>query len=242
MPERSLRFSIDGLTVTAREGQTLIEACDEAGIYIPRLCHHPELHPSGNCRVCTCRINGRAAAACVTPVTDGMVVESETPQLAADRRALVEMMFLEGNHACPGCVASGACELQATAYRLGMLAPTLPYQWPKQPIDASHPDIFLDRERCILCARCIRASRDVDGKSVFAFDGRGITMQLAVDGDNRLGETEMALVDKAARVCPTACIVVRREDLTVPNGQRRFDQTPIGGEIDARRARTGDEA
>ncbi len=181
MGGQTFQLTIDGTLIDAAEGQSVIEACDAAGIYIPRLCHHPDLKPSGNCRVCTCKINGRASAACVTPAAHGMVVENNTPQLTADRRALIEMLFVEGNHPCPYCVASGDCELQALGYRLGMVAPHQPYQWPGRKIDATHPDIYLDHDRCILCSRCIRASRMEDGKTVFAFEGRGIAMRLNVD-------------------------------------------------------------
>lgn len=235
MPLGTLQFTIDGVTVQTQEGQSLIAACDAAGLYIPRLCYHPDLRPAGNCRVCTCRIDGHQAAACVTPVRDGMVVENDTPQLNADRLALIEMMFVEGNHPCPYCVASGDCELQALGYRLGMTAPVYPFFWPRHEIDATHPDIFLDRERCIACSRCIEASRMPDGKSVFSYEGRGIAMHLHVDGWGGLGATQMAAIDKAAHVCPVACIVIRRDGYRIPNGQRRFDKTPIGTDIEARR-------
>ena len=230
-----IRFTIDGIEVAALPGQSVIQACDAAGIYIPRLCHHPDLEPSGNCRVCTCKINGRNAAACVTPAAHGMVIENETRQLTADRRAVIEMLFVEGNHPCPYCVASGDCELQALGYRLGMVAPAQPYQWPGRRIDATHPDIYLDHDRCILCSRCIRASRMEDGKSVFGFEGRGIAMRLNIDAEGGLGETQMAAIDKAAQVCPVACIVIKRENYQVPNGRRRFDTAPIGSEIEAKR-------
>jgi [NiFe] hydrogenase diaphorase moiety small subunit len=233
----SFSFTIDGIVVQARPGQSVLQACDEAGIYIPRLCHHPDLAPSGACRVCTCRINGRNSAACVTPAAPGMVIENDTPLLTADRRAVIEMLFVEGNHPCPYCVASGDCELQALGYRLGMVAPVQPYQWPGRPIDATHPDIALDHDRCILCARCIEASRMQDGKSVFGFAGRGIAMRLNVDAAGGLGDTQMAAIDKAASVCPVACIVIKRGSYRIPNGERRFDKAPIGSDIEARRAR-----
>jgi [NiFe] hydrogenase diaphorase moiety small subunit len=213
----------------------VLQACDEAGIYIPRLCYHPDLAPAGNCRVCTCKINGRDAAACVTPAAHGMAVENETPQLLADRRTLIEMLFVEGNHPCPYCVASGNCELQALGYRFGMVAPTETYQWQRRRIDATHPDIMLDHDRCILCSRCIRASRMEDGKTVFAFSGRGITMHLSVGADGNLGDTQMVAIDKAASVCPVACIVIKRDSYRIPNGTRRFDTHPIGADIEARR-------
>ncbi len=229
------RITVDGVRIDAAQGQSVIEACDAAGIYIPRLCHHPDLEPSGNCRVCTCTINGRGAAACVTPATPGMVVENETPRLTGDRRAIIEMLFVEGDHPCSYCVASGECELQALGYRLGLVAPTQRQQRPGRGIDATHPDITLDHDRCILCSRCVRASRMADGKSVFGFEGRGIAMRLNVDAQGGLGDTQMAAIDKAARVCPVACIVVRRDAYRVPEGRRRFDLVPIGSDIEARR-------
>ncbi len=125
--------------------------------------------------------------------------------------------------------------MQALGYRLGMVAPTQPFQWPDRPIDATHPDIYLDHARCILCARCVEASRMADGKTVFGFAGRGIEMRLNVDGDGKLGDTVMAAVDKAAHVCPVACIVLKRDNYRVPNGQRRFDKAMIGSDIEARR-------
>jgi [NiFe] hydrogenase diaphorase moiety small subunit len=235
MDAATFHFSVDGVDVEATEGQSVIEACDAAGIYIPRLCYHPELEPSGTCRVCICKINGRNSAACVTPAVHGMVIENNTPQLTGDRRTIIEMLFVEGNHPCPYCVASGDCELQALGYRLGMVAPVQPYQWPGRKIDATHPDIYLDYDRCILCSRCISASRMADGKTVFGFEGRGIAMRLNIDAEGGLGDTQMAAIDKAARVCPVACIVIKRDNSEVPNGSRRFDTTPIGSDIEAKR-------
>ena len=228
-------FLIDGVEVKASRGQSVLQACDAAGFYIPRLCYHPALAPSGTCRVCTCKINGRNGAACVTPAAEGMVIENDTPLLTSDRRAVIEMLFVEGNHPCPYCVASGDCELQALGYRLGMVAPGQPYQWPDRKIDATHPDIYLDRDRCILCSRCIEASRTEDGKTVFGFEGRGIAMRVNVDASGGLGDTQMAAIDKAASVCPVACIVIKRDSYRIPNGERRFDKAPIGSEIEARR-------
>lgn len=235
MDDTTIRFTVDGIEVEAIAGQTVIEACDAAGIYIPRLCHHPDLEPAGQCRVCTCTINGRNGAACVTPAMQGMVVENETKPLNDDRRAIIEMLFVEGEHLCAYCVASGDCELQALGYRLGLDAPKQPYLWQERPVDATHPDITLDHNRCILCSRCIRASRMEDGKTVFGFEGRGIAMRLNVDAQGGLGETQMAAIDRAASVCPVACIVIKRDGYKIPNGSRRFDVLPIGSDIEARR-------
>jgi [NiFe] hydrogenase diaphorase moiety small subunit len=228
-------FSVDGKRVAATQGQTILAACDAAGVYIPRLCHHPDLEPAGHCRVCTCKIDGRRASTCTMAAVPGMVIENDTAELNADRLALIEMLFVEGNHLCPSCEKSGDCELQALAYRLGMVAPTLPYLWPERKIDATHPDIFIDRNRCILCSRCIRASRTEDGKSVFGFEGRGIHTVLNINTKGRLDETSLKAADKAAHVCPVGCILVKRSGFHVPSGQRAFDNKPIGSEIEARK-------
>lgn len=239
MSAERFTITVDGVVIDATAGQSVIEACDAAGIYIPRLCHLPELPPVGHCRVCTCRIDGRALSACTTPAAKGMVVENDTPELKADRRALIEMLFAEGNHFCQFCEASGDCELQALAYLLDMVAPPFPHQWPHREVDASHPDIYIDHNRCILCSRCIRASRTLDGKSVFGFERRGIEMRITVAGGH-LDESAIAAADKAVSACPVGCIVLKRTGYRVPYGKRRYDVEPIGADITARRAGPAD--
>lgn len=235
MSEAVFQITVDGVKVAAKPGQTILQACDEAGVYIPRLCYHPDLPPGGHCRLCTCKINGRHGSTCNTQAAPGMLIENDTPELTADRRTLVELLFIEGNHFCPACEKSGNCELQAMAYRLGLDAPRLPYQWVPREMDASHPEIYLDRDRCILCCRCVRASRTEDGKAVFGLEGRGIHLRIAVDAADGLAETDLQSTDKAAEVCPVGCIVRKGEAFHVPYGKRTFDQQPIGADIEANR-------
>jgi len=232
---QTITFTIDGVEVTARPAQTIMEAADEAGIYIPRLCYLKDLTPHGSCRVCTVMVNGRPQAACTQPVAEGMVVENDTEEIRACRRDIVDMLFVEGNHYCMFCEKSGNCELQALAYRLGITAPRFPYQFPVRQIDASHPDIFIDRNRCVLCGRCVSASRDLDGKNVFEFVGRGPDKRVAVNAEANLAETDLASTDKAVDVCPVGAILRKRVGYAVPVGQRKYDHAPIGSDIEARR-------
>ena len=128
----SSTFSIDGRVVAFSEGQTIIQAALTAGIYIPHLCYHPDFKPHGSCKLCTVKVDGRQIASCTTQAHAGMVVESNTPELNAERRTLMQMLFAEGNHFCQFCEASGACELQALGYLFGMVAPAFPHLWPQR--------------------------------------------------------------------------------------------------------------
>jgi len=236
MSDQTISLTIDGVKITGRPGQTILEAADEAGIYIPRLCYSKELKPHASCRVCTVIVNGRPQAACTQPITEGMVVENETEEVKKHRRSIVDMLFVEGNHFCMVCEKSGNCELQAMAYRLGICAPEHPFLFPVKDIDASHPDIFIDRNRCILCGRCVQASRDIDGKTVFEFVGRGIKKRIAVNAEANLGDTNCAITDKAVEICPVGAILKKRVGYATPVGQRKYDKQPIGSDIESRRA------
>ena len=230
-------FTLDGRPIPFAEGESIIDAAAAAGVYSPRLCHRPGLAPHGSCKLCTVQVDGRPMAACTTPAHAGMVVENDTAALNEDRRALVELLFVEGNHLCPACEKTGSCDLQAVGYHLGVTALRFDHFFPSRDVDASHPDVLLDRNRCILCALCVRASRDVDGKNVFAIAGRGINARLVVDAPSgRLGDTTLAVDDAAVRVCPVGAILVKREAYVVPIGQRRYDKQPIA-EVAVREAR-----
>lgn len=228
----TITFTIDGVEVKAQKGQTIMEAAEAAGIYIPRLCHMKGLIPHGSCRLCTVTVNGKPMASCTQPAADGMVVENETETIRSYRRNILDMLFVEGNHYCMFCEKSGNCELQAQAYRLGIPAPKYPYQFPKREIDMSHPDVFIDHNRCILCGRCGRASRDVDGKNVFQFVNRGHHKRVGVDSRGSLGDTGVAATDKAMSVCPVGALMKKRVGYAIPVGERLYDHKPIGSDIE----------
>ena len=224
----SKHFVIDGQRVPFEEGETLMDAALAAGVYIPHLCHNPEFDPHGSCRLCMVTVNGRHSAACITPAADGVVVENNSDALMAQRRTLLQMLFVEGNHLCPACEKSGACQLQAVAYYCGMLAPELTHLYPKREVDASHPDVAIDFNRCILCELCVRASRDVDGKDVFAINGRGIGAHLVINSvSGKLGDSLFDAGDKAADVCPVGAILHKHRGYDVPIGERLYDLNPI---------------
>ncbi len=224
-------FLLDGEEVPFETGQTVLQAALAAGRYIPHLCYHPEFTPHGSCKLCTAKVNGRTMATCTTPAETAIEVESATAELDDLRRTLVQMLFAEGNHFCPSCEKSGNCALQALGYDLGVMTAGFRHLFPERPVDASHREIWLDFNRCILCELCVRASRDVDGKNVFALGGRGLGKHLIVNAESGLlADTDAAVTDKAMAVCPVGVILRKREGFAVPIGQRRYDESPISAQ------------
>lgn len=221
-------FILDGKEVPFEPGQTIVNAALAAGHYIPHLCHNPEFKPFGSCKVCTVKVNGWPMASCTTPAAKAARVENNVPEINEARQKIVQMLFIEGNHFCPFCVKSGNCSLQAIAYHLGMEDTYFPHRFPSRDIDASHPDVILDRDRCINCSLCIRASRDVDDKEVFGLSGRGVTTYLAINSPTGLlKDTNIDINDRAMQVCPTGALMAKRRGYEQPIGERRFDQQGI---------------
>jgi [NiFe] hydrogenase diaphorase moiety small subunit len=224
-------FTLDGRDCPFTPGQTVLQAALAAGRYIPHLCYHPEFRPHGSCKLCTVKVDGSHATSCTLPARAGIAVESETPEINAERRMLVQLLFVEGNHFCPSCEKSGNCKLQAVAYDLGMTNPRFDHFFPDRPVDASHPDLLLDFNRCILCELCVRASAEVDGKHVFALGGRGMGKHLVVNsGSGLLRDSAVTKSDKAVDVCPVGVILRKRVGFSTPVGARRFDERPISAQ------------
>jgi [NiFe] hydrogenase diaphorase moiety small subunit len=224
-------FTIDGEELPFAPGETILEAATRAGHYIPHLCWQEGYAPHGSCRTCLVKAGTRTVAACSTRVTPDMEVTLADEELAAQRREVLQMLFVEGNHFCPSCEKSGRCRLQATAYAAGIEGPHFEELYPNRAIDASHPELLLDFNRCILCGLCVRASAEQDGKSVFALGGHGIASHLVVNSPSGLlADSDIHPDDAAVAICPVGVILRKRVGFAVPIGQREFDRQPISDE------------
>ena len=224
-------IEIDGAEVPFADGQTIMQAASDAGVFIPHLCYHPDYAANGSCKMCTCKVNGKLASSCTTRAEEGQVIESNTEELNSQRRALTQMLFAEGNHHCPSCEASGNCVLQSMAYRIGMTATLFTNFHTGRATDASHPDVLLNRDRCIYCELCVRASRDSDGKEIFCISGRGENKSLAINSDSGLlADSGLSVDDSAAGVCPVGALIRKREGFSKPIGKRDFDKGQGTGE------------
>jgi bidirectional [NiFe] hydrogenase diaphorase subunit len=205
----SVTLTLDGELVSAREGETLLDACHEHGIDLPTLCHLPGLVDVGACRLCLVEVEGapRLVAACVTRVAEGMVVRTGTDRLRRYRRQIVELLFAERNHVCAVCVANGKCELQSLGYEVGLDHVRYEYQYPRCDMDASHQRFVHDAGRCVLCARCVRVCDEIEGAHTWDVAGRGTACRVVTDLAQPWGaSTSCTACGKCVQVCPTGAL------------------------------------
>jgi bidirectional [NiFe] hydrogenase diaphorase subunit len=200
---------IDEKTVTADEGSTVLEAATSNGIEIPTLCHLEGVYDVGACRLCLVEVKGSAKLlpACTTQVSEGMEVTTSSETLRSYRRITLELLLAERNHVCAVCVANGHCELQSLAYGLGVDHVRFDYGYPKWGVDASHPFLGMDHNRCILCTRCVRVCWHIEGAGTKNVAGRGGRSQVITDLNEPWGSSETCTsCGKCVMACPTGAL------------------------------------
>ena len=207
-----VNLTIDGKKIEVKEGTTVLNAARSAGIEIPTLCDHPQLTPYGGCRLCLVEVEGARTLqpSCTLPAGNNMVVKTDTEKVREARKFVLTMIFSERNHFCPYCqVSGGDCELQNAAYAEDMTHWPLQPNWKPYPVDASHPFIILEHNRCILCRRCVRACGELIGNFTLGFEERGADSALVADLGLPLGESSCIGCGTCVQVCPTGALIDR---------------------------------
>jgi len=209
---QTVRLAIDGRTVTARQGQTVLEVARERGAYVPSLCYHPKVGQAALCRVCVAEVDGMNGlqTTCTLSARDGMEIHTDTPLVREARRMNVELLLASGVHDCLTCEATGRCELQDIAYRLGAERPSFPIADARRPVDASSEFIVRDFDKCIHCFRCIRGCNDLVVNEVLDMGYRGDRSTVICDDDIPMGRSSCVHCGECAQLCPTGALIEKK--------------------------------
>ncbi len=213
-----LNIVIDGEKMSGSDGMTILEAANEAGINIPTLCHRPDLTPEGNCRVCVVEVEGaaRLVASCHTPITEGMVIRTNSPKVMAARKVTVELLLAGHTGPCVTDECAGECELHYLAAELEVGPPRFQVKKPRAyPVERLSPYVQRDMGRCILCRRCVRACAEIAKKNIFSMAYRGFQSKVVVDCDTTLDKEECRDCGICIDYCPTSALT--KPDLAKPD-------------------------
>lgn len=213
-----ITLTINGKKVGTRKGNTVLEAALNASVYIPTLCHDSDLEPFGACRLCVVEIQGmrQLASACTTPVANGMVVLTDSLRVSRARRTTMELIIANHHGNCLTCVKNQGCELLKVAQYLGIDQEHMDRLRKADrvlPIDDSHPAFIRDPNKCILCAKCVRACHEITGIGAIGLAFRGNDTRISVYGDKSIVESICKSCGECVDRCPTAALIPRDEKL-----------------------------
>ena len=233
-----ITLKINGRTVTAPAGSTILEAARLAHIEIPTLCFLKEINEIGACRICVVKVKGARSlvASCVYPVNEGMEVWTNTPEVLESRKKTLQLLLSNHDRKCLSCVRSGNCELQALCRELGVDDEGF-YDGSRTPseIDASAAHMIRDNSKCILCRRCVAVCENVQGIGVIGPNHRGFSTAIGSAFGMGLGETSCVSCGQCIAVCPTGAL--QEKDFTGqvfdaiadPNKHVIVQTAPAGG-------------
>lgn len=205
-------LKINGKEVKTPRGTTILQAAENVGIEIPRLCYDPELSAMGACRLCVVEVKGNRLlpASCVTPVTDGMEVQTESESVIEARKTVLELLVANHPLDCMTCDKQGECKLADYCYQYGVKES--PYKGEKHayPIDDSNPFIIRDPNKCILCGACVRACEEMTGQNNLSYLYRGFNRKATTAGDVPYDESDCVFCGQCVAVCPTGALTEKQ--------------------------------
>ena len=212
----TIKLIINECEVIAKNGVTVLEAALDAGIYIPTLCYDPDLKPYGGCRLCVVEIEGMRslASSCTTPATDGMVVHTETERVNRSRRITMELIIANHHGDCLTCAKNQDCELLKIARYLGIEQEHIARLRKSDqvlPLDKSHPAFIRDPNKCILCAKCVRACHEIAVVGAIDLAFRGNSVKVTTFGDKPIVESICKSCGECVARCPTGALVPKWE-------------------------------
>ena len=207
-----MTLEMNGRTVEAQHGDTLLGAARRAGIQIPTLCHYEGLPPSGACRMCVVEVDGQRGLvpSCAFPAAAGLKVQTHSPRAVDARRTLVELLLANHPDDCLYCARNNECQLQDLAAQLGVRRRH--YFGGRTParMDVASPSIVRDPAKCILCGKCVRVCEEVQAVGAIDFIGRGSKTRIGPAFDEGLNVSSCINCGQCVAVCPVGALVETR--------------------------------
>ncbi|MFB3880917.1 MAG: NADH-dependent [FeFe] hydrogenase, group A6 [Armatimonadota bacterium] len=204
----TITLTINGREVTAPAGSTVLEAAEQAGIYIPTLCHHPDLKPAGVCRVCLVEVKGQPVLqpACVFPASNGLVVDTDSHAVREARRTTVQLLLSNHPDDCLACVRNRSCELQELAERMGITDRRYAGARNEFTADDSSSVLVRDPEKCILCRRCLGVCQEIQGVGAINVLERGWKSKIGPAFGMDLADAVCVYCGQCIDRCPTGAL------------------------------------
>ncbi len=208
-----MEVTINGTALEADKDQTILQAAKAAGIDIPTLCHLEGVHEAGACRICVVEVKGSRTLmpACITSITAGMEVMTNTPRVRRARKTVLELMLSEHPEECLSCRKSNTCKLNQLTQKLNIQGSPYEGEPGKRYIDDESPSIVRDSGKCILCRRCLSVCSQVQGVSAIAALGRGFDTVIAPAGKKSLADSPCVLCGQCTTVCPTGALLEKSD-------------------------------
>lgn len=226
---------INGNRLAVKDGETILEVARRNGIDIPTLCHLKGAAPTGACRICVVEVEKARSLlpACATPAQPGMVVHTESKEIAASRRMTLKLLLASGNHNCAAgksdngsfaafqlevqkyddaselCPVWGDCKLQSLAYRYQVSGEDFETTHTKYPMEEVNPFIIRDFSRCILCGRCVQACNEIQVNNAISFGYRGTHAKIIASGDRALNDSDCVFCGECVQACPVGALVLK---------------------------------
>jgi predicted molibdopterin-dependent oxidoreductase YjgC len=204
-----INLTIDGKSIQAEAGSSVMDAALENGIDIPRLCHHPELSVSGGCRLCVVEVEGRPfpTPSCGLACGEGMVISTESEKLYETRRQIIDIFLSDHPLDCVTCEKAGDCQLQNYAYKFGIKETSFTLDVARDLYQDDNPFFLRDHQYCILCGKCVRTCDEIVGASAIEIVGRGIDSHVATPFDGPMIDSTCVFCGNCVQVCPTAALM-----------------------------------
>jgi NADH-quinone oxidoreductase subunit G len=226
-------ITVDGETIEAKDGQLILQACLDAGLELPHYCYHPGLSVVASCRICLAEVEGapKLLPTCQTPVRDGMVVHTKSPRAIANQKQVMEYLLVNHPLDCPVCDQAGECYLQDYSYQYGRSESRFEEEKGKKPKKIVGEHVLLYNDRCIMCTRCVRFTREVSGEGELMVKGRGSTEEIDIYPGKPL---DNKLSGNVTDLCPVGALLDRdflfQQRVWLLKNARSISPADAGGE------------